>query len=200
MSEITFNVAHRQEPIAYNKQSNTTSVSMVAAHTNMYNAYTTGRIEGDGVSLTISDEAREKLEEMYNKFLKMQENANKMYAAKCDEQAGKSQAEAVEKQLMNQSKAIETARRISKGGTVPPKDEQELMNFSKEMYTMAKQSAMLAKEHKKYEKSLYEDEEEPQNFDEDIENEKYDVIMEVPNEMIESGEVSIDVGTGGAEE
>ena len=72
MSEITFNVAHRQEPIVYNKQSNTTSVSMVAANTNMYNAYPTGRIEGDGVSLTISDEAKEKLEDTYNMFMKMQ--------------------------------------------------------------------------------------------------------------------------------
>ena len=68
------------------------------------------------------------------------------------------------------------------------------------MYQMAKQAALFAKEHKKYKESLCEDEEEPQSVDENIENEKYDVIMEVPNEMIESGEVSIDVGTGEADE
>lgn len=200
MSEITFNVAHRQEPIVYNRQSNTTSVSMVAANTNMYNAYTTGRIEGDGVSLTISDEAKEKLEDTYNMFMKMQEDANKIYNAKMDEQAGKSKAEALEAQLKNEAKAMEIARRIAKGGTVPSKDEHMLMDYSSEMYQMAKQAALFAKEHKKYKESLCEDEEEPQSVDENIENEKYDVIMEVPNEMIESGEVSIDVGTGGADE
>lgn len=196
MSEISFSVGHRQNENIYTGKgnSNTTSVSLVKSHADIYKAVTTGQLEGDGVSLTISDEAREKLSEMYDKFMKMQEEANKVYAAKCDEEAGKSQAEAMEKQMEEQSKAMEIARRIAKGGIVPPQDEKKLMEFSSEMYQMAKNMAMMAKEHKKYKDSLYEDEEAPEEHTEEFENEKFDVIMDVPNEMIESGEVNIDIG------
>lgn len=195
MSGISFNVSHRNDNlISSGKSENTTSVSLLGTHTNIYDAIQTGKVEGDGVSLTISDNARKELEEKYDQFLKMQEQANKIWAAKVDEQAGKSQAEAIDEEMKSQSKAMETARRIAKGGRVPIKDEQKLMEYSSQMYQMAKQAAMFAKEHKKYKKSLYENEEEPESFDEEIENEKYDVVMEVPNEMIESGEAVVDNG------
>ena len=57
------------------------------------------------------------------------------------------------------AKAMEIARRISKGGRVPAQDEKFLMQFSQEMYMAAKMMAAMAEEHKD-EDSVLEDEEE----------------------------------------
>lgn len=196
MGDITFSVTNRKEPITYHKQNNTATISMVANHTDMYKATKTGVIEGDGVSLTISEDARKELEEKYEEFLKKQEDANKLFAAQCDVKAGEDKAEALESELKNQARAMETARRIAKGGIVPKKDEQELMKYSSQMYQMAKQSALLAEQHKKYKKSLYEDDEvsrEPE--DEVSEPELFDVAMEVPIEELEgSSEINSESG------
>ena len=43
-------------------------------------------------------------------------------------------------------------------------DEQLLMEYSDELYKMAKQAAMMAKEHEEYE-SLLKEEEEPKEYD-----------------------------------
>ena len=80
---------------------------------------------------------------------------------------------------------MEIARRIAKGGRVPPKDEQTLLDFSSDLYQMAKQSAMLAKKHKKYKKALTEDEKKAEgaSMSEDRElasgPERYEIMMEI---------------------
>ena len=71
----------------------------------------------------------------------------------------KKQTEALKKSGDDMLKAIQIARRIAKGGRVPPEDEQFLMQYSQTMYMSAKMQAMMAKEHDKYD-SLLEDEEE----------------------------------------
>ena len=71
----------------------------------------------------------------------------------------KKQTEALKKSGDDMLKAIQIARRIAKGGRVPPEDEQFLMQYSQTMYMSAKMQAMMAKEHEKYD-SLLEDEEE----------------------------------------
>ena len=48
------------------------------------------------------------------------------------------------------AKALEIARRIAKGGHVPRKDESFLIEYNAELYFMAKQQAMEAKKHEKY--------------------------------------------------
>ena len=57
------------------------------------------------------------------------------------------------------SKVLKIARRIARGDKVPAYDEKKLMEYSMDLYQMAKSSAMLHanKKHKKY-KSLYKDE------------------------------------------
>lgn len=54
---------------------------------------------------------------------------------------------------------MEIARRIARGDKVPLRDEKKLMEYSSDLYQMAKAAAMInaGKKHKKY-KSLYEDE------------------------------------------
>ncbi len=57
-------------------------------------------------------------------------------------------------------KIMEIARRIARGDSVPPRDEKKLMEYSVELYQMAKSAAMLSrrKKHKKH-KSLFDEEE-----------------------------------------
>ena len=49
-------------------------------------------------------------------------------------------------------KIMEIARRIARGDSVPPRDEKKLMEYSVELYQMAKSAAMLSrrKKHKKH--------------------------------------------------
>ena len=71
----------------------------------------------------------------------------------------KKQTEALKKSGDDMLKAIQIARRIAKGGRVPPEDEQFLLQYSQTMYMAAKMQAMMAKEHEKYDSLLEEEEE-----------------------------------------
>jgi len=74
-------------------------------------------------------------------------------------ESAKRQGEAMGESMQEMSKCLEIFRRISKGGIVPPADEQKLLEYSKELYMTAKNMALIAEqEHKKYD-SLWEDEE-----------------------------------------
>lgn len=65
------------------------------------------------------------------------------------------------KAFEDMAKLLEIARRISNGDQVPFKDEKKLLEFSPELYQVAKTAAVLHanKEPKEY-KSMFEDEEE----------------------------------------
>lgn len=76
------------------------------------------------------------------------------------EQQGDAMAEYVE----DLAKIMEVARRIMKGGIVPPEDEKKLMEYSMELYQSAKNIGALAKEREEYD-SLWEDEEEKEYED-----------------------------------
>lgn len=124
--------------------------------------------EGDyaGVSLNVSDEAL-KLFQQQLESTKEQEDSD-------DDMA----------------KMMEIARRIAQGGKVPPLDEKKLMEYSSEMYQMAKQAAMMSqnKEHKQYE-SLFEDEE---NGDMTA---KINALSNGGVDVAVSGETSVSVAT-----
>lgn len=68
-------------------------------------------------------------------------------------------AEKSDDALADLGKIMEIARRIARGDSVPPRDEKKLMEYSAELYQMAKSAAMLSrlKKHKKH-KSLFEEE------------------------------------------
>lgn len=73
----------------------------------------------------------------------------------------KQQSDALEKQADQMGKMMEIYRRIAKGGRVPPKDENALLNYSKELYMAAKMAAMMLREKdkdkKKYDSLLDEE-------------------------------------------
>lgn len=74
-------------------------------------------------------------------------------------EVAKQQSEALSKAADDMAKIMEIYRRIASGGEVPQKDEQKLMEYSKELYMAAKAAAMIKQgEGEKYD-SLFEDEE-----------------------------------------
>ncbi len=80
------------------------------------------------------------------------------------------------------SKCLEVARRIARGDKVPPKDEQKLLEFSSEMYQMAKIMAAAAHNEKaKNHKSLWKDDDENQQpekpVDEVVDNMECGIAM-----------------------
>lgn len=75
-------------------------------------------------------------------------------------EVSKQQFETLNKLAKMMPKMLEIYRRIASGGRVPPKDENALMNYSKELYLAAKMAAMMKKDKDKKEyDSILEDEE-----------------------------------------
>lgn len=72
-------------------------------------------------------------------------------------EAAQKQSEASEKFYDNMNKAFEIANRISKGGKVPPQDEQLLMDMNPDLYMISMIAATMAKQHKKYETLIEEE-------------------------------------------
>lgn len=103
-------------------------------------------------------------------------------AALMNAESAKQQGEAMAKGMEDMAKCMEVARRIAKGGTVPPKDEQKLMEYSMEMYMSAKNLAFMNKLREKEEyESLWDDEEEQSeggDVREEVEGRELD--MELP--------------------
>lgn len=75
-------------------------------------------------------------------------------------EAAKRQSEAEKDASEEMLKCLEIYRRIASGGKVPASDEKKLMEYSSEMYMMAKNAAMMAKRSGKEYDSLWDDEEE----------------------------------------
>lgn len=155
---------------------------------NYLRAMNEGYIEQDGVRLTISDEAKKKLEEMYDRWRKQQEQVNALWAAEHNAQAAKKTSEAEEDHMQDLAKVLEIARRISRGGHVPASDEKKLMEYSSEMYQMAKQAAMLAKQHKKYKEALFEEKEAEQEQPKEEHGPNHVAFgIELPENLLELG-------------
>lgn len=101
-----------------------------------------------------------------------------LYNAESTKRAGETAA----KKADDYSKCLEVARRIARGDKVPPKDEKKLLEFSSEMYQMAKTMAAAAQNEKtKKHKSLWKDEDENQapekSVDEVVDNMECGSVM-----------------------
>lgn len=107
------------------------------------------------------------------------EQKNLLYNAEASKRTGDAMAE----KAQNDAKCLEIARRLARGDKVPPKDEQKLLEFSAEMYQVAKNMAIMAKKEKpKEHDSLWEDEEgttEEQSVDEVVDNMECSVAAEI---------------------
>lgn len=80
------------------------------------------------------------------------------------------QGDSMEEYTEDLGKVMEVARRLMKGGVVPPNDEKKLMEYSMELYQAAKNIGAMAKqkEIEEYD-SLWEDDEEPAEYVDPIE-------------------------------
>lgn len=139
---------------------------ILTSHMDVHKAINEGVLTVDGVSLQLSDEAREAIKKAEEERFKKQEELNEYNMAMQNLQSAKQQGEAMADTFDNQARALEIARRISEGGQVPYQDEKLLMEYSEKLYQMAKQAAILAKEHEKYD-TLVPEEEAPEETESD---------------------------------
>lgn len=106
------------------------------------------------------------VDEKYEEYQSYMEKILEQENAIMNLEAGRQQGEAMEEYARDLGKILEVARRIMKGGKVPPTDEKKLMEYSMEMYQAAKNIGAMTKlkEKREYE-SLWEDEEKKENED-----------------------------------
>ncbi len=118
----------------------------------------------------------EKCEEYHNFLEQVMEIRSGLYNA----EIGRQQGDVMAEQAKDMAKIVEVARRIAKGGKVPPADEKKLMEYSMVMYMSAKNAAMMneMKEKKQYD-SLWEEE-------------KSSGMNPDPNEIADNAEITID--------
>lgn len=83
-------------------------------------------------------------------------------------EAGKRQSKAMADQSEEMLKCLEVYRRIASGAKVPASDEKRLMEYSSEMYMMAKNAAMLAERSDKEYDSLWDEEDGTEGQEMDI--------------------------------
>lgn len=110
------------------------------------------------------------VDEKYEEYHSYMEKLMEQETAIQNLEASKQQGKAMEEHTRDLGKIIEVARRIMKGGKVPPADEKKLMEYSMEMYQAAKNIGALTKlkEEREYE-SLWDDEENPKEPEDPME-------------------------------
>lgn len=126
-----------------------------------------GTMTVDGVVLELSEEVKKAMQEANEKRKQDNETVTMMNMLIHNANVAEQQKDAIEEEVDRQAKAMEIVRRISRGGQVPPQDEKLLMEYSPDMYQMAKQAALLAKEHEKYDTLVEEDSGEKKEYDVD---------------------------------
>lgn len=99
------------------------------------------------------------LDEKQTQYQEYMSKLTEQWAAKANLLAARQQGEAIEESVEDLGKLMEVARRIMKGGIVPPTDEKKLMDYSMELYQAAKNIGALAKKREEYD-SLWEEEKE----------------------------------------
>ena len=97
------------------------------------------------------------VEEKKNEYSDYMEKLVQQWTAVADRESAKQQGEAMEKYVEDMGKLMEVARRLMKGGIVPASDEKKLMEYSMELYQMAKNMGALAKQREEYD-SLWKEE------------------------------------------
>ena len=100
------------------------------------------------------------VDEKQSEYQAYMEKVTEQWGAVAKMEAAKQQGEAMEEYAIDMGKIMEVARRLMKGGIVPPTDEKKLMEYSMELYQAAKNIGAMAKEKEKEEyDSLWEEKE-----------------------------------------
>ena len=111
----------------------------------------------EAATLELSIKAVEEQKSQYQEYM---DKLMQQWNAVANMEVAKQQGEAMEEYAVDLAKIMEVARRIMKGGIVPPTDEQKLMEYSMELYQAAKNIGALVKKEKEEYESLWEDDEE----------------------------------------
>lgn len=91
------------------------------------------------------------VDEKQSEYQAYMEKVTEQWAAVANMEVAKQQGETMEEYAIDMGKIMEVARRLMKGGIVPPTDEKKLMEYSMELYQAAKNIGAMAKEKEKEE-------------------------------------------------
>ena len=130
----------------------------------------------EAATLELSIKAVEEQKSQYQEYM---DKLTQQWNAVANMEVAKQQGEAMEEYAVDLAKIMEVARRIMKGGIVPPTDEQKLMEYSMELYQAAKNIGALTKKKREEYDSLWEDEEK-------------NVSAQDPTEIADNSEAFID--------
>ena len=111
----------------------------------------------EAATLELSIKAVEEQKSQYQEYM---DKLMQQWNAVANMEVAKQQGEAMEEGMVDMGKIMEVARRIMKGGIVPPTDEKKLMEYSMELYQAAKNIGALVKKEREEYDSLWEDDEE----------------------------------------
>lgn len=153
-----------------------------------------GKIEMTDDEVKALSKAIDRIELKRDNASKAMEGINTQKTFLQEAESSKRAGEAAAKQAENYSKCLEVARRIARGDKVPLKDEQKLLEFSSEMYQMAKNMASVAQQNEKVKKhkSLWKDEDENQQPEKSVE----EVVDNMECGVALSPDISADIDTG----
>lgn len=128
-----------------------------------YSPDTKEKDESEAATLELTLSALDEKQEEYQEYL------NKLadqYCAYWNAAVAEQQKDASEEYAEDMSKLMEVARRIMKGSIVPASDERKLMEFSMDLYQVAKNiGAMVQRQKREKYDSLWGDEEEKEYED-----------------------------------
>ena len=111
--------------------------------------------EKEAAVLELTMDKVTKKKEEYQKYMEI---LNQQWAGIANMEASRQQADAAEEYYEDIGKIMEVARRIMKGGIVPPQDEKKLMEYSMELYQAAKNIGSMEQQKKREEyDSLWEE-------------------------------------------
>lgn len=123
--------------------------------------------EKEAAVLELTMDKVTKKKEEYQKYMEI---LNQQWAGIANMEASRQQADATEEYYEDIGKIMEVARRIMKGGIVPPQDEKKLMEYSMELYQAAKNIGSMEQQKKREEyDSLWEEKTENKVVEDPIE-------------------------------
>ena len=158
---------YRDQVNAYRKQRTELSKQLMNVRTKtermpgdeeQKNAY-----ESEAATLQLTLDALDEKESEYQEYL---DQLAERYAAYWNAEVADQQKEAGKEYAEEMGKIMEVARRLMKGSIVPASDEKKLMEFSMDMYQMAKNiGAMVRQEKKEKYESLWGEEKKKEQSD-----------------------------------
>lgn len=121
------------------------------------------KYQSDAATLELTLDALDEKETEYQEYL---DQLSERYCAYWNATVAEQQKDASAEYAADMGKIMEVARRIMKGAIVPASDERKLMEFSQDMYQVAKNiGVMVRREKKEKYDSLWDEDKEQKEYD-----------------------------------